>query len=67
MSGEFRPKILAFCCNWCSYAGADSAGVARLSYPSSVRIVRVMCSGRIDPAWILKAFRMGVDGVFASG
>ena len=67
MSDEFKPKILAFCCNWCSYAGADSAGVARLQYPPSIRIVRVMCSGRIDPDMVLKAFKGGVDGVFASG
>jgi F420-non-reducing hydrogenase iron-sulfur subunit len=67
MSDEFKPRILAFCCNWCSYAGADSAGVSRLQYQASARIVRVMCSGRIDPGWILEAFRRGVDGVFASG
>ena len=67
MSDEFKPRILAFCCNWCSYAGADSAGVGRFQYPATARIVRVMCSGRIDPVWILEAFRLGVDGVFASG
>jgi F420-non-reducing hydrogenase iron-sulfur subunit len=67
MAGDFKPRILAFCCNWCSYAGADSAGVTRLQYPATARIERDMCSGRIDPAWILEAFRRGVDGVFASG
>ncbi|GAB4312233.1 MAG: hydrogenase iron-sulfur subunit [Promethearchaeota archaeon] len=65
--GEFLPKILMFCCNWCSYAGADLAGVSRFQYPASVRIVRVMCSGRIDPVFILKGFQKGADGVLVTG
>ncbi|MBF0461772.1 MAG: hydrogenase iron-sulfur subunit [Magnetococcales bacterium] len=59
----FEPKILAFLCNWCSYAGADKAGVAQLSCPPQVRTIKVMCSGRIDPQFILEAYRQGADGV----
>ncbi|MBU1158142.1 MAG: hydrogenase iron-sulfur subunit [Candidatus Thermoplasmatota archaeon] len=62
-----EPKIVAFCCNWCSYAGADLAGVSRLQYPSNVRVIRVMCSGRVDPAFVLKAFELGADGVIVAG
>jgi len=64
---EFEPKIVGFLCNWCAYAGADLAGVSRIQYPPNVRIVRVMCSGRIDPAFILEAFRSGADGVLVAG
>ena len=64
---EWQPKILAFLCNWCSYAGADLAGVSRLQYPPNARIVRVPCSGRVNPAYILKALQEGVDGVLVSG
>jgi len=64
---EFKPKIVGFLCNWCSYAGADLAGVSRIQYPSTLRIVRVMCSGRIEPAFILEAFRSGADGVLVAG
>jgi coenzyme F420-reducing hydrogenase delta subunit len=64
---EFEPVILAFCCNWCSYAGADLAGTGRLEYPTNVRVIRVMCSGRIDPTFILSAFRWGADGVLITG
>jgi len=64
---EFRPRIIAFLCNWCSYAGADLAGVSRIQYPASIRVVRVMCSGRVDPAFILEAFRSGADGVLVAG
>lgn len=64
---DWQPKILAFLCNWCSYAGADLAGVSRLQYPPNARIVRVPCSGRINPAYILKALQEGVDGVLVSG
>lgn len=64
---SFEPKILAFCCNWCSYAGADLAGVSRYQYPPNVRIIRVMCSGRIDPEFILHAFEKGIDGVMVIG
>ncbi|MBU0715620.1 MAG: hydrogenase iron-sulfur subunit [Verrucomicrobia bacterium] len=64
---EWQPRILAFLCNWCSYAGADLAGVSRLQYPPNVRIVRVPCSGRVNPGYILKALQEGVDGVLVSG
>lgn len=64
---SFEPTIIVFACNWCSYAGADLAGVSRQNYPSNVRIVRVMCSGRVDPAFILKAFLKGADGVIVAG
>ncbi len=63
----FEPTIIVFACNWCSYAGADLAGVSRLKYPSNVRIVRVMCSGRVDPAFVMKAFLKGADGVMVAG
>ena len=62
-----EPKIVGFCCNWCSYAGADLAGISRYQYPSNIRIIRVMCSGRIDPFFLLWAFLEGADGVFVSG
>jgi coenzyme F420-reducing hydrogenase delta subunit len=65
--GDFRPKIIVFCCNWCSYAGADLAGVSRLQMPSDFRVIRVMCSGRVDPEHILKAFSLGADGVLVAG
>jgi len=64
---QFEPKIVGFLCNWCSYAGADLAGVSRIQYPPSIRIIRVMCSGRVDPAFILEAFRNGADGVLVAG
>jgi len=63
----FEPKIIGFLCNWCSYAGADLAGVSRIQYPPNIVIVRVMCSGRIDPAFVLKAFKDGADGVLIAG
>lgn len=64
---EFEPKIVAFCCNWCSYAGADLAGVSRIQYPPNIRIIRVMCSGRVAPAFALKALAIGADGVLIAG
>ncbi len=64
---EFEPKIIAFCCNWCTYAAADIAGTSRIHYPANVRIVRVMCSGMVDPIYILKAFEKGADGVLVAG
>ena len=64
---EFEPKIVGFLCNWCAYAGADLAGVSRIQYPPNVRIVRVMCSGRVNPVFILEAFRNGADGVLVAG
>ena len=60
-------KILGFCCNWCSYGGADTAGTARMQYPTNVRIIRVMCSGRISLSMILKGFKEGADGIFVGG
>jgi len=64
---EFDPRIVGFLCNWCAYAGADLAGVSRLQYPHNLRIIRVMCSGRIDPAFILEAFKDGADAVLVAG
>ena len=66
-SGAWHPRIVAFLCNWCSYAGADLAGVSRLQYGPNVRIVRVPCSARINPQFIMKALQNGVDGVLVSG
>ena len=63
----FEPKIVAFLCNWCSYRAADLAGTARMNYPPNIRILRVMCSGRVDPAFVLKAFVLGADGVMIAG
>ncbi len=64
---EFGPLILAFCCNWCSYAGADLAGSSRSSYPAEVKIIRVPCSCRVNPLFILRAFEKGADGVILAG
>jgi len=64
---EWEPKIIAFLCNWCSYAGADLAGVSRLQYPPNTRIIRVPCSGRISPLLILRCLQHGADGVLVSG
>jgi len=63
----FEPKILAFTCNWCSYAAADLAGTSRIHYPPNVRMIRVMCSGMVDPVYVLKAFETGFDGVLIAG
>jgi len=63
----FEPKIVGFCCNWCSYRGADLAGTSRIKCAPNVRIVRVMCSGRVDPVFVLKAFQQGADGVLILG
>ena len=65
--GEFEPRIVAFVCTWCTYAGADLAGTSRLKYASNVRVIRVPCSGRIDPLHVVKAFERGADGVLVSG
>jgi F420-non-reducing hydrogenase iron-sulfur subunit len=67
MSDQFEPKIVGFLCNWCSYAGSDLAGTSRLQYPQNVRIIRVPCSGRVDPLFVLKAFLDGADGVMVLG
>ena len=64
---EWEPRIIAFLCNWCSYAGADLAGVSRIQYPSNIRIVRVPCSGRVNPFFIIKSLLRGWDGVVVSG
>jgi F420-non-reducing hydrogenase iron-sulfur subunit len=64
---DFEPTIVGFLCNWCSYAGADKAGAAEIAYPPNMRPVRVMCTGRIDPQFVLKAFERGADGVLVLG
>ncbi|MBS7604835.1 MAG: hydrogenase iron-sulfur subunit [Candidatus Bathyarchaeia archaeon] len=64
---DFEPVIVGFLCNWCSYAGADLAGVSRIQYPPNIRVIRVMCSGRVDPVFILEAFKSGADGVLVAG
>ena len=64
---SFEPKILGFLCNWCSYAGADLAGVSRFQYPPNIRVIRVMCSGRVDPEFIFKALQIGIDGIIVMG
>ncbi|MFH2065381.1 MAG: hydrogenase iron-sulfur subunit [Pseudomonadota bacterium] len=64
---DWEPKIIAFFCNWCTYGAADLAGVSRLQYPPNIRVIRVPCSGRISPKFILSAFREGADGVWVSG
>ena len=63
----FQPKIVGFLCNWCSYAGADLAGTSRTNYPQNLRIIRVPCSGRVDPLFVVKAFQEGADGVMVLG
>lgn len=63
----FEPKLLGFLCNWCSYAGADLAGVSRIQYPPNMRVIRVMCSGRVDPKFIIQALELGIDGVYVMG
>lgn len=67
MESKFEPRIIGFLCNWCSYTGADLAGVSRLKSPPNIRIIRTMCSGRVDPSFILKAFDLGADGVMIGG
>ncbi len=64
---SFEPKIIGFLCNWCSYTGADLAGTARLKYPPNILSIRVMCSGRVDPGFVLDAFQKGADGVLICG
>ncbi|MCO5197096.1 MAG: hydrogenase iron-sulfur subunit [Anaerolineae bacterium] len=67
MSEQFEPVIIGFTCNWCSYRAADMAGTARIKYPPNVRLVRLMCSGRLDPTFVLKALSNGADGVLITG
>ncbi|MCD6153171.1 MAG: hydrogenase iron-sulfur subunit [Syntrophobacterales bacterium] len=64
---DWEPKIVAFCCNWCTYTGADLAGISRIQYPPNVRIIRVPCSGRVNPFYVVKALQEGADGVLVSG
>ncbi len=64
---DWEPKIVAFLCNWCSYTGADLAGISRIPWSPAVHVVRVMCTGRLDPTFVVKAFRLGADGVIVSG
>lgn len=67
MTTQFEPKIVAFLCNWCSYAGADLAGISRIQYPPNARIIRIPCSGRVDPYFIIKSLQNGADGILVSG
>jgi len=67
MAGGVEPKILAFLCKWCSYAAADLAGVSRFQYPADIRTMLTMCSGRVDPVFVLEGLRSGFDGVFVFG
>jgi F420-non-reducing hydrogenase iron-sulfur subunit len=64
---EFEPRIIAFVCNWCTYAAADLAGTSRIQYPTNVRIIRLMCSGAVDPVYIMKALLEGADGILVGG
>jgi len=64
---DFEPKIVAFLCNWCTYTGADLAGTSRLQYPANVRVIRMMCSGAIDPVYVMKPLLEGADGVLIGG
>jgi F420-non-reducing hydrogenase iron-sulfur subunit len=67
MNEEFEPLVIGFCCNWCSYAGADLAGVSRIQYPPNLRIIRVMCSGMVHPNLVIDALTKGADGVIVCG
>lgn len=67
MSNEYEPKIIAFVCNWCTYAGADLAGTSRIQYPPNIRIVRLMCSGSLDPVYVINSLLLGADGVLIGG
>lgn len=64
---NYEPKIIAFVCNWCTYAGADLAGTSRIQYPPNIRIIRLMCSGAVDPIYIIKPLIEGMDGVLVGG
>jgi F420-non-reducing hydrogenase iron-sulfur subunit len=67
MTDKFEPTIIGFTCNWCSYRAADLAGTARVKYPPNIRLIRLMCSGRLDPTFVLKALSQGADGVMITG
>jgi len=64
---EFEPNIIGFLCNWCSYAGADLAGTSRIQYPANIKIIKVMCSGRVNPMYVVNALQQGADGVLIGG
>lgn len=67
MTDNFEPMVVGFVCNWCSFRAADMAGTARMKYPPNIRLIRTMCSGRVDPAFVIKAFALGADGVIIMG
>ena len=67
MTSDWEPKIVSFLCNWCSYGAADLAGVSRMEYPPNIRVVRIPCTGRMSPKFVLAALRQGADGVWVSG
>jgi F420-non-reducing hydrogenase iron-sulfur subunit len=67
MTDKFEPNIIGFLCNWCSYAGADLSGTSRIKYPPNIKSIRVMCSGRVDPVFVLEALKKGADGVLVAG
>ena len=67
MEDKFKPKIIVFCCNWCAYAGGDLAGISRYQIKPYFRVIRTLCSARVDPEWIMEAFRLGADGVMVAG
>ena len=67
MSSDYEPKIVLFACNWCTYAALDLAGTSRMKYPPNFRVIKVMCSGRVDPQFIIEAFKQGADGVLVAG
>ena len=67
MTDQFNPRIIAFACNWCAYSAADLAGVSRLQYPPNVRIIRLMCSGRLNPGFVMRSLELGADGVLVAG
>ncbi|MFW9794292.1 MAG: hydrogenase iron-sulfur subunit, partial [Candidatus Thorarchaeota archaeon] len=64
---KFEPNIVAFTCNWCSYGGADLAGISRIQHPPNAKVIRLMCSGRVDPVMVIEAFKSGADGVMVTG
>jgi coenzyme F420-reducing hydrogenase delta subunit len=67
MVENFEPRVIAFCCHYCAYSAADLAGSMRLEYPPNVRIVKTMCTGKVEPAYLLKAFEDGIDAAFVAG
>jgi F420-non-reducing hydrogenase iron-sulfur subunit len=67
MKEKFEPNIIGFLCNWCSYAGADLAGTSRIQYPPNLKVIRVMCSGRVNPIFVINALQQGADGVLIGG